>query len=176
MWNGKSPEGELVQAASDYKVTYWVRDALGNAASVQDILPVDVLVMNEGDRLRIQVSSIYFAPFSTQFQPGKEADNRKTLARIAEILKKYGQYKITLEGHAVRIFWWNEKEGMREEKEELLPLSTGRAETVKKALVGYGINASRMTTIGYGGTRPVVPHSDLTNRWKSRRVEFILRQ
>lgn len=30
------------------------------------------------------------------------------------------------------------------------------------------------TTIGYGGNRPIVPHSDLDNRWKNRRVEFIL--
>ena len=27
---------------------------------------------------------------------------------------------------------------------------------------------------GLGGTEPVVPFSDLKNRWKNRRVEFIL--
>jgi flagellar motor protein MotB len=31
-----------------------------------------------------------------------------------------------------------------------------------------------MNVAGYGGTRPVVPHGDLQNRWKNRRVEFIL--
>jgi outer membrane protein OmpA-like peptidoglycan-associated protein len=31
-----------------------------------------------------------------------------------------------------------------------------------------------MSTVGLGGTQPVVPHGDLENRWKNRRVEFIL--
>lgn len=96
VWDGKSPDGELVQAASNYKAVYRVRDSLGNGITISDIIPIDVLVMIEGDRLRIQISSIFFAPFTTEFQPGKEEENRKTLNRIAEILKKYGQCKITL--------------------------------------------------------------------------------
>jgi flagellar motor protein MotB len=28
--------------------------------------------------------------------------------------------------------------------------------------------------VGVGGKDPLVPHSDLENRWKNRRVEFIL--
>jgi hypothetical protein len=28
--------------------------------------------------------------------------------------------------------------------------------------------------VGVGGARPIVPFSDLVNRWKDRRVEFIL--
>jgi chemotaxis protein MotB len=31
-----------------------------------------------------------------------------------------------------------------------------------------------MTTVGHGGSRPVVPHWDLEERWKNRRVEFVL--
>lgn len=62
----------------------------------------------------------------------------------------------------------------REEGEELRALSFARAEAVKKALAGFGIEESRMTAVGMGGSQPVVPHGDLENRCKSRRAEFIL--
>ena len=55
-----------------------------------------------------------------------------------------------------------------------MPLSKERANAVRDALIARGIAAGRMKTEGFGGYRPVVPHSDLQNRWKSRRVEFIL--
>jgi flagellar motor protein MotB len=31
-----------------------------------------------------------------------------------------------------------------------------------------------MSVAGLGGSQPVVPHGDMVNRWKNRRVEFIL--
>ncbi len=49
-----------------------------------------------------------------------------------------------------------------------------RADAIRDALVERGIEARRMTTVGIGGSQPVVPHGDLDNRWKNRRVEFIL--
>jgi flagellar hook assembly protein FlgD/outer membrane protein OmpA-like peptidoglycan-associated protein len=176
VWDGKAPSGELVQAASDYPVVYRVSDVLGNSASVRRNLPVDVYVIREGDRLRIQISSIYFAPFSAEFEPGKEEDNWRTLRRLAEILQRFEQYQIAIEGHAVRIYWFDEQRGRAEEQDVLKPLSLARSETVKKALAGLGVAEGRMTTVGLGGERPVVPHSDLDNRWKNRRVEFILRR
>ena len=36
------------------------------------------------------------------------------------------------------------------------------------------IEAGRITTVGIGAAAPVVPFSDLDNRWKNRRVEFLL--
>jgi outer membrane protein OmpA-like peptidoglycan-associated protein len=176
VWNGKSPKGELVQAASDYTVRFTAVDIFGNRTSIDKILPVDVYVIREGDRLRIQISSIYFAPFTADFQPGKEGENRRTLDRLAEILKKYDQYRIVVEGHAVRIYWFSEPEGKAEETNILGPLSRERAEVVKRELAARGIRETRMSTAGFGGNRPVVPHSDLDNRWKNRRVEFILRK
>jgi outer membrane protein OmpA-like peptidoglycan-associated protein len=45
---------------------------------------------------------------------------------------------------------------------------------VRQALVERNIPADRMTSVGAGSTQPVVPHSDLKNRWKNRRIELIL--
>ena len=98
----------------------------------------------------------------------------KTLSRLAEILQKYDNYQIRVEGHAVSVFYYDEELAQAEEDEELQPLSNARAEAVKATLVDLGISEWRMSTVGMGGTQPVVPHGDLDNRWKSRRVEFIL--
>jgi len=53
-------------------------------------------------------------------------------------------------------------------------LSRKRAEAIKEALVERGVKAERITTAGRGGSEPVVPHSDMDDRWKNRRVEFEL--
>jgi outer membrane protein OmpA-like peptidoglycan-associated protein len=74
-----------------------------------------------------------------------------------------------VEGHAVNISGTE-----REQREELIPLSTARAETVREALIERGMDADRISIVGRGGSDPIVPHTDLENRWKNRRVEFIL--
>ena len=179
-WNGRSRDGELVQAAEDYPVLVTVRDNLWNTATVRAVIPVDVLVMRDGDKLKIIISSIYFKPYTADYtdksaiDPERVDKNLKTLDRLAEILKKYQGYKIQLEGHAVMIYWDQPAKARTEQEEVLLPLSRDRARVIKEALVQRGVRADRMTTTGYGGLYPVVPHGDLDNRWKSRRVEFIL--
>ena len=95
--------------------------------------------------------------------------NNQVLKRVAEILNKFKDYRVTIEGHA------NNTTGtQREEDNVLLPLSQKRAEAVKKILKDYGVNDSRLSTVGVGGTKPVVSRSDKDNWWKNRRVEFIL--
>jgi outer membrane protein OmpA-like peptidoglycan-associated protein len=53
-----------------------------------------------------------------------------------------------------------------------LKLSAARAEAVKTWLVGRGVAAARITTHGYGDTRPLVPNTSDANRAKNRRVEL----
>lgn len=177
VWNGNSKSGELVQAAEDYPVIVKMQDSLGNAVQKRDNIPVDILVFRDGENYKIRISSIQFAPDSPdfrEFDEEKAEKNMKTLTRLAEILKKFAAYQIRIEGHAVSVFWADEERAKKEEEEELKPLSKARAEAVKETLVELGIDRNRITTVGMGGTQPVVPHGDLENRWKSRRVEFIL--
>ncbi|MEE8441899.1 MAG: OmpA family protein, partial [Spirochaetia bacterium] len=176
-WDGYSSDRELVQAAEDYLVHATLTDALGNVGEEREILPIDVLVLRDGANLKIRISSIQFAPNSADFlgfDAEKAERNLRTLTRLAEILRKYAGYEIRIEGHAVSVFWNDPVRARREETEELAPLSKARAEAVKSGLVDLGIPAAQMTTVGMGGTQPLVPHGDLENRWKSRRVEFIL--
>ncbi len=176
-WNGMSPSGELVQSASDYTLHIKAVDAYGNESNASREFPVDILVIRDGDQLRISISSIYFKPNTADYlniDPETAQRNMATLDRLAQILKKYGEYRIILEGHGVRVYWDQPARWLNEETEVLVPLSRERAEAIKSALTSRGIKIERMSTRGAGGYRPVVPHGDLENRWKNRRVEFFL--
>ncbi len=177
IWDGKSNSGELVTSAEDYPYTMTVTDIYGNSTTVHGKIPVDILVIKEGDKLRIRISSIIFAPDSASLQttdPEINAKNQKVLDRLAEILKKYDTYRIRIEGYAVSVYWDNPAKAKEEQQQVLIPLSLSRAEAVKQALIQRGIDAKRISAVGLGASNPVVPNSDLQDRWKNRRVEFIL--
>jgi hypothetical protein len=177
IWDGLSAGGELVQSAESYPLVVEATDEAGNTATIKREIETDILVMRDGDRLKIIITGIHFKPYTADYTnvPADRAErNLSTLSRLSEILKRYPAYRIQLEGHAVSEYWNIPQRAEKEEREELQPLSKARAEAIKQALVYRGIEADRMTTRGYGGTRPVVPHGDRANHWKNRRVEFIL--
>jgi flagellar hook assembly protein FlgD/flagellar motor protein MotB len=171
-WDGRSNKGELVQAATDYPVTFTAVDALGNRSTIERKIGVDVLVIRDGDRLRIQIPSIIFRENAADFVGLPAAvveNNMRVLRRLAEILNKFRDYKIQVEGHANPVL-----QTEREEREALQPLSEARARAVVNMLVELGVARSRQSAAGVGGKRPIVKHADHDNWWKNRRVEFIL--
>lgn len=176
VWNGKSNTGELVQAATDYPFTYKAEDAQGGVGILEGRIGVDVLVIREGSGLRIQVPSIIFrAGFADFLELPKETieNNNRVLRRIAEILNKFRDYKVVIEGHANRT-QVKDSDAAEEERQELQPLSEARARSVVDSLVVFGVNRNRLNAIGMGSSKPVASIDDRNNWWKNRRVEFIL--
>jgi outer membrane protein OmpA-like peptidoglycan-associated protein len=53
-------------------------------------------------------------------------------------------------------------------------LSEQRAKSVKKVLISMGIEPNRMTTKGFGESKPIVPNTTPENRAKNRRTEFVI--
>jgi outer membrane protein OmpA-like peptidoglycan-associated protein/flagellar hook assembly protein FlgD len=179
-WDGRSSKGELVQSATDYPYSFTVRDVLGNATTATGTISVDVLVVRDGDRLKIQVPSIVFRANYADFVGLDQStldNNAKVIKRIAEILNKFKDYRIQIEGHANsegKINGYSAAKIADEETKELVPLSLARANLVRQLLVQAGVDGPRLSTIGLGSSEPVVDFKDAVNRWKNRRVEFVL--
>jgi len=175
-WDGRGSTGELVQSATDYPFTLTVKDIRGLSSTSQGSIGVDVLVIREGNQMRMQVPSIVFGSNTGGFS-GLEAEtldrNDYILRRVAEVLDKFNTYKVTVEGHA-NLTAETEADRRLEHELELQPLSEQRANFVVDYLVRLGVDRSRLTAIGVGGARPVSKYEDRANWWKNRRVEFIL--
>lgn len=185
IWDGRGNNGELVQSATDYPYTFTVTDSLGMTSAVSGIISVDVLVIRVGNVLKMQVPSIIFRSDNADFMSKAQVkngleqsvidNNIRVLKRIAEILNKFKEYNVTIEGHANNITGTEEEETSTANGNiPLVPLSEARANYVKEQLVANNVDGSRLSTIGMGGRYPVVSREDRDNWWKNRRVEFIL--
>jgi OOP family OmpA-OmpF porin len=88
------------------------------------------------------------------------------LAKVAAYLKKYPETTVTIEGHTDNV--GGEKYNQK--------LSEQRAESVKKYLVAkLGVDASRISTNGYGLSKPVADNKTKEGKQKNRRIEAIFR-
>jgi len=182
-WNGRGTSGELVQSATEYRLTIAVNDIFDNSTTYEGIINIDVIVRQEGDVLRIIVPSIVFPANSSDFARLTEDERRsntRILRLIANALNRYPDYRITVEGHANPTTAPDTPERTREEAGAagiigLRPLSEQRARAVADFLVANNdIARTRLNAVGVGGTRTVADYDDEDENWKNRRVEFIL--
>lgn len=79
-----------------------------------------------------------------------------------EILAQYSTLGVTIEGHTDS----RGPEGFNQK------LSEARAAAVKDYLVKKGIDASRLSTVGYGESQPIASNMNKDGRKQNRRVEF----
>ncbi|OQM75116.1 peptidoglycan-associated lipoprotein Pal [Manganibacter manganicus] len=105
--------------------------------------------VNVGDR-------IFFDTDSSAIR----ADAQQTLARQAQWLNRYSQYRIVVEGHA-------DERGTREYN---LALGARRAAATRDFLASKGVAASRMKTISYGKERPVAVCDNISCWSQNRRA------
>lgn len=84
---------------------------------------------------------------------------------IAALVAAHADWRLTIEGHtdATASAAHNQT------------LSEQRAAAVKAKLVGEGIAADRLTSAGFGATRPVADNATAAGRSQNRRVEVALR-
>ena len=86
------------------------------------------------------------------------------LARLIRIMKDYPTVEIKLSGHT-------DNQG---DPALNLKLSQDRVNEVKKYLSSHGVNGGRITTEGFGDTKPIASNDQEETRMKNRRVEFTI--
>jgi len=90
--------------------------------------------------------------------------SKSELAELAEILQKYENTNILLEGHT-------DDTGTEEHN---LELSRLRSQSVANFLADQGVNASRFTIMGYGESQPIADNMTEEGRALNRRVEVAI--
>ena len=140
--------------------------AIGNymdrqAAEMKRKLP-EAAVAREGDKLYVALpSGILFDVDKTEIKPAA----RESIAKAAEVLVKYPDTYITVEGHT-------DSTGATEYNQKL---SEWRADAVRDMLMRDGVPASRVSIKGYGESDPVADNSTPEGRQSNRRVQLEIR-
>ena len=101
------------------------------------------------------------------FDTGKssiKAQSEAVLGDITAILKEYPTAKFTVEGHTDSV--GSDQLNQR--------LSDSRANSVKEYLVKSGIDAFRLSALGYGESKPIDSNKTRAGRANNRRVEINL--
>lgn len=91
-------------------------------------------------------------------------DAETVLQRKVSVLREYPGIRLRIEGHADE----------RGSNEYNLALGQRRAESVRRYLVSYGVDASRFAIISYGEERPAVNASNESAWAENRRGEFVV--
>jgi hypothetical protein len=143
--------------------------------TVIEKVPVKVLVIPDGDKLRVYTPPFIFNAYHADFEGLSEEiidDNTHTLRHIVDLLNTFPDYRLEVEGYANP----TTPEGPRRIREEpvLLRLSEDRAKTVVDTLVYLGVDPDRLSYRGMGSLKTVAPFNDQKTNWMNRRVEFIL--
>ena len=91
-------------------------------------------------------------------------ESTPTLKEIGEMLQQHADLKLTIEGHTDNVGDATSNQS----------LSERRAAAVKQYLVtNYQIDASRLSSKGYGATKPTAPNTTPEGRQMNRRVELV---
>jgi outer membrane protein OmpA-like peptidoglycan-associated protein len=103
---------------------------------------------------------IYFEEDSFDIAPG----NRSALKKIASIVMDCGNVVIEVDGHT-------DSTGTPASNKTL---SEQRAKSVVDFLTAAGVDASKLTAVGYGQERPITTNSTSEGRRMNRRIEFFV--
>lgn len=112
----------------------------------------------------LELSKLIFRPNSTDFL--NPAASEETLDIVYEYLDQHPNENLELYGHT---------NNLSDNTDFLMQLSEQRVEAVKKYLVTKGIKKGRITTLSFGGTKPIISEGTAAMREINRRVELMVR-
>ena len=90
-------------------------------------------------------------------------DGKAKVDHDIKVMEDHPELRVSVEGHTDSIGSdaYNQK------------LSERRANVTKEYMVGHGVSSSRITTRGYGKTKPIASNKTAEGRAENRRVEII---
>lgn len=136
----------------DYYLTVVVKEAMKQDVTASDMFNT----LNKDGRIALYIN----------FDTGKSTikqESRPIIDQIVQMLKANPDLMISIEGHTDNV--GNPQSNMT--------LSNDRAKSVMAAIVAQGIDASRLSTVGFGQNNPIADNSTEEGRAQNRRVELV---
>jgi outer membrane protein OmpA-like peptidoglycan-associated protein len=122
---------------------------------------IDTLEAEATERgLVLTLGDVLFATGSAEIQGG----TNQNLEKLVTFLNQYPDRQGLIEGHTDNVG----NAGFNQ------TLSRQRAESVRRYLVGRGIESRRLTVSGFGFARPVASNDTASGRQQNRRVEVVI--
>lgn len=168
--NQVSLRGQVEDAATKSSIGSSVVNALGSNYQVRNLLQVVApkpVVVEENlvcQRELVSVmssSKIFFETSSAVIKTGSYS----LLDRVTSILGQCPEAIVAVEGHT-------DSSGGDEMNQDL---SKRRAQAVVNYLVGKGIDAAKLTSVGYGESKPIASNETSDGRAQNRRIEFTVK-
>jgi OmpA-OmpF porin, OOP family len=157
----KTKEADLTQAMD--KVLEEQRLSREKYERVEKLFtPEEAQILRSGNQIILRLSSISFPVGRSTIEPKYFG----LLAKVSEAFKEYPESQVSVEGHTDS--YGSEEANMK--------LSSERAEAVREYLLaaGSGIDASRLTAVGYGESKPVASNDTEEGRRKNRRIDIVI--
>lgn len=120
----------------------------------------NILLVPIEEGSKIVLNTVYFP----QSRAELDSSSLSELDRLVDALNEHPGVEITLEGHTDNQGDFNAN----------IVLSQQRVDAVKRYLVSKGVSARRISSKGYGSSRPISSNLTEENRKKNRRVEFTI--
>jgi outer membrane protein OmpA-like peptidoglycan-associated protein len=133
-----------------------------NIAQVENAFtPDEARVFRQGDDLVISLAGITFQVGKSAIEPSSFA----LVAKVQEAIKLFPNASLIIEGHT-------DSDGSDSAN---LILSQDRADAVKQYLVSnMGLNGEKISSIGYGESRPVASNQNAEGKARNRRIELVI--
>jgi chemotaxis protein MotB len=116
--------------------------------------------------IRVLTDDLLFASGQATLSNGAAS----LMDKISQLLQLAGEHPIDVEGNTDNVPIHSSQYPSNWE------LSTARASTVVRYLVGQGIAASRLTAMGYADEHPIASDATAAGRARNRRVEIVLQR
>jgi outer membrane protein OmpA-like peptidoglycan-associated protein len=135
----------------------------GRVAKVETMFaPDEARVLRQGEDVIISLLGINFPPGRSTIDPG----SMPLLGKVQQSLMLFPESSLVVEGHT---------DANGGDSANLI-LSQDRADSVKQYIVSnFAVNPEKVSSIGYGESRPVATNETQEGRSRNRRIDLVIR-
>lgn len=122
--------------------------------------PAEADVMLEGERVLVRLKSLSFASNTSEIKP----DQYSLLKKLGDSIGGVHASKVVIEGHTDAV-------GSAAKNQEL---SSRRAEAVGQYLATNSVESEKVSTVGYGYSKPISDNKSKSGRAANRRIDVVI--